>query len=81
MTYQELLEITSNISFDKVSDGEYTTGNGWRNARWATQSSFVQFLTDCLDINISIRFSEKVDMSTHTNHGFSICDGKVTKTQ
>lgn len=81
MTYQELLKITSNINFDKVSDGEYTTGNGWRNARWSTQSSFIEFLTNCLDIEITIQFSEKIDMSTYHNHGFSIADGKVVKTK
>ena len=81
MTYQELLELTSNINFDKVSEGEYTTGNGWTNARWSLRSSFIQFLTNCLDCNMSIRFSESTGMSTYTNHAFSIRDGKVTKTQ
>lgn len=80
MTYQELLEITNNISFDKVFEAEYTTGSGWTNARWSTRSSFIEFLTNCLDRNIAIRFSEKIGMSTYTNHSFSIRDGKVTKT-
>lgn len=81
MTYQELLEITNNINFDKVGDAQYTTGKGWTNARWSTRSSFIQFLTNCLDIKISIRFSEKVDMSTYNSHEFSINDGKVVKTK
>ena len=81
MTYQELLEITSNINFDKVGDAQYTTGSGWRNARWSTQSSFIEFLNNCMDMNIAIRFSEKTGMSTYTNHAFSIVDGKVVKTQ
>ena len=46
MTYQELLEITNNISFDKVFEAEYTTGNGWTNALWSTQASFIQFLNN-----------------------------------
>ena len=80
MTYQELSDLTSNINFDNVYDSEYTTGNGWTNARWSTRSSFIQFLTNCLGRNVAIRFSEKVDMSTYVNHEFSITDGKVTKT-
>ena len=80
MTYQELLEITNNISFDKVFEAEYTTGNGWTNARWSTQASFIQFLNNCLGRNATIRFSEKTSMSSYTNHNFSIRDGKVTKT-
>lgn len=81
MTYQELLQITNNINFDKVGDAQYTAGNGWTNARWSTQSSFIEFLTNCLERNMSIRFSEKTGMSTYTNHAFSIADRKVTKTQ
>lgn len=81
MTYQELLDLTNNINFDKVGDAQYTVGNGWTNARWSLQSSFIQFLTNCLDCNMSIRFSEKTSMSTYTNHAFSITDRKVTKTQ
>ena len=81
MTYQELLQITNNINFDKVGDAQYTAGNGWTNARWSLQSSFVQFLTNCLDCNMAIRFSEKTGMNTYVNHAFSINDGKVTKTQ
>ena len=81
MTYQELLEITKGINFDNVGDAQYTTGNGWTNARWSLQSSFIQFLTNCLDCNMSIRFSEKTGVSTYTNHAFSIADGKVVKTQ
>ena len=81
MTYQELLDITSGISFSAVEDAQYTTGNGWTNARWSTQSSFTEFLTNCLERNMSIRFSEKTGMSTYTNHTFSIADRKVTKTQ
>ena len=80
MTYQELLDITSGISFSAVEDAQYTTGNGWTNARWSTQSSFTEFLTNCLERNMSIRFSEKTGMSTYTSHSFSIRDGKVTKT-
>lgn len=80
MTYQELLEITNNISFKNINDAEYTTGNGWKDARWSTQSSFIQFLTNCLGRNMAIRFSEKTSMSSYTNHSFSIRDGKVTKT-
>ena len=80
MTYQELLEITSNINFDKVGDAQYTTGSGWRNARWSTQSSFIEFLDNCLGRNATIRFSEKTSMSSYTNHSFSIRDGKMTKT-
>lgn len=81
MTYQELLDITSGISFSAVEDAQYTTGNGWTNARWSTQSSFTEFLTNCLERNMSIRFSEKTGMNTYVNHAFSINDGKVTKTQ
>ena len=81
MTYQELLDITSGISFSAVEDAQYTTGNGWTNARWSTQSSFIEFLTNCLGRNVAIRFSEKINMSTYTNHEFSIRDGKVVKTQ
>ena len=81
MTYQELLEITCNISFDKVFEAEYTTGNGWTNAHWSTQASFIQFLTNCLGRNVAIRLSEKINMSTYTNHEFSIRDGKVVKTK
>lgn len=80
MTYQELLDITNNISFDKVFEAEYTTGNGWTNAHWSTQASFIQFLTNCLGRNVAIRLSEKINMSTYTHHAFSIVDGKVTKT-
>ena len=81
MTYQELLEITKGINFDNVGDAQYTTGNGWTNARWSTQSSFMQFLTNCLNRNAVIRFSEKTDMALYVNHEFSIENGKVTKTK
>ena len=60
MTYQELLEITKGINFDNVGDAQYTTGNGWTNARWSTQSSFMQFLTNCLNRNAVIRFKQKL---------------------
>ena len=80
MTYQELLDITSGISFSAVEDAQYTTGNGWTNARWSTQASFIQFLNNCLGRNATIRFSEKTSMSSYTNHSFSIRDGKMTKT-
>lgn len=79
MTYQELTDLTSNINFDNIDDAEYTTGNGWTNARWSTRSSFIQFLTNCLNRSMVIRFSEKVDMATYVNHSFSIRDGKVAK--
>lgn len=82
MTYQELLDITNGISFSAVEDAQYTTGNGWTKSRWSTQSSFIQFLTNCLDRNsVTIQFSERTGMSAYTNHSFSIRDGKVTKTQ
>lgn len=81
MTYQELLDITSGISFGAVEDAQYTTGNGWTNARWSTQSSFIQFLTNCLGCGMAIRFSEKTNMVSYVNHEFSIRDGKVVKTK
>ena len=81
MTYQELSYLTSNINFNIIDDAEYTTGNGWTNARWQLQSSFIQFLTNCVDCYMSIRFSEKINMTTYNNHEFSIRDGKVTKTK
>ena len=80
MTYQELLDITSGISFSAVEDAQYTTGNGWTNAHWSTQASFIQFLNNCLCRNVAIRLSEKTGMSTYANHSFSIRGGKVTKT-
>lgn len=80
MTYQELTNLTNNICFDKVFEAEYSTGNGWKDARWSTRSSFIQFLTNCLGRNVAIRLSEKTGMSSYTNHSFSIRDGKVTKT-
>lgn len=81
MTYQELTDLTNTINFDNVYDGEYTTGNGWTNARWSNRSSFIEFLNSCLDRNVAIRFSEKTGMNSYINHSFSIRDGKVIKTQ
>ena len=81
MTHQELLDITNGISFSAVEDAQYTTGNGWTNARWSTQASFIQFLNNCLGRNTAIRFSEKTNTSTYVNHEFSINGGKVVKTQ
>ena len=81
MTYQELTNLTNNICFDKIFDAQYTTGNGWTNAMWSTKAAFIQFLNNCLNRNVTIQFSEKTGLATYINHGFSIRDGVVTKTQ
>lgn len=73
--------IVADVNLNNVTELEYTTGNGWTNAKWALNHlSIIQFFMNCRECkSVSIRMVEKLDANTTKTHSFGVIDNHWVK--